>query len=122
MLDPRRLPYIGGTHSGEALSLLKFTGKATGKSVCICWRPKTQLMKRTALFLSGIVSIFLSGNVGAEQPRGTVLELHSCELYAGGCVVSSESTLGGRYMVRAWDFTGGEYAGTELKGLKVGLL
>jgi hypothetical protein len=84
--------------------------------------PKTEFMKRAALFLSGIVSMFLSGNVSAEQPRGTVLELHSCELYAGGCVVSSESTLGGRYMVRAWDFTGGEYAGTQMKGLKLAVL
>lgn len=51
-----------------------------------------------------------------------MLELHSCELYAGGCIVSSEATLGGRYMLQAWNFTGGNYADTELRGLSVALL
>ena len=53
---------------------------------------------------------------------GTVLELHSCELFAGGCVVSSEATLGGRYMLQAWNFTGGTCAGSELTGLPVAIL
>jgi len=57
-----------------------------------------------------------------EQPRGSLMEVHSCELYAGGCVVSSEATLGGRYMLRAWNFTGGSFSGTELAGLQVALL
>ena len=26
--------------------------------------------------------------VAAEVPRGNLIELHSCELYAGGCVVN----------------------------------
>src|SRR5712672_2537097 len=60
--------------------------------------------------------------VSADGPRGRMLELHSCELYAGGCVVSSESTLGGRYMLRAWNFSGGNFSGTELAGLQVALL
>jgi hypothetical protein len=60
--------------------------------------------------------------VSAEAPRGRMLELHSCELYAGGCIVSSEATLGGRYMLQAWNFTGGEYANTDLRGLSVALL
>lgn len=58
----------------------------------------------------------------AQQPRGTLLELHSCELYAGGCIVSSEATQGGRYMLRAWNFTGGQFCGIDLSGLKVALL
>src|SRR5205814_8286818 len=31
-------------------------------------------------------------------------------------------TLGGRYMLRAWNFTGGSFAGSELAGLQVALL
>jgi hypothetical protein len=60
--------------------------------------------------------------VSAEVPRGRMLELHSCELYAGGCVVSSEATLGGRYMLQAWNFTGGEFANADLRGLSVALV
>jgi len=50
------------------------------------------------------------------------MELHSCELFAGGCVVSSEATLGGKYMLQAWNFTGGSYAGRDLAGLQVAIL
>ncbi len=60
--------------------------------------------------------------VSADVPRGRMLELHSCELYAGGCVVSSEDTLGGRYMLQAWNFTGGEVANADLRGLSVALV
>jgi len=79
-------------------------------------------MKTLAFFLAIVTSAGLSSLRAADQPRGSLLELHSCELYAGGCVVSSESPLGGRYMFRAWDFTGGTFAGTDLQGLQVALL
>lgn len=79
-------------------------------------------MKTVALLLTGLCCA-LAGATGAVEPaRGTLLELHSCELYAGGCVVSSESTLGGRYMVRAWNFRSGAAAGTSLAGLSVAIL
>jgi hypothetical protein len=78
-------------------------------------------MKTVASLLIGIAFVF--GQSGqAAAPRGNVMELHSCELYAGGCIVSSESTIGGRYMLRAWNFTGGSFAGTDLMGLKLALL
>ena len=67
-------------------------------------------------------ALALSNSFAADAPRGSLLELHSCELFAGGCVVSSEAPLDGRYMLRAWDFTGGSFAGTELAGLKVAVL
>jgi hypothetical protein len=66
-------------------------------------------------------SLSLSASNG-DQPRANLLELHSCEVYAGGCVVSSEATLGGRYMLRAWNFTGGSFAGTEFAGLRLAVL
>jgi hypothetical protein len=77
-------------------------------------------MKKLMLAFVGLV--FVTSRVDAEQPRGNVVELHSCELYAGGCVVSSEATLGGRYMFRAWEFTSGTFAGAEFAGLNVAVL
>jgi hypothetical protein len=79
-------------------------------------------MKKLA-FLSAIFScLCLYPAFANDQPRGSLMEVHSCELYAGGCVVSSEATLGGRYMLRAWNFNGGSFAGTDLAGLQVALL
>jgi hypothetical protein len=77
-------------------------------------------MKKLAFILVGVLCA--GALPAAEAPRGNLLELHSCALYAGGCVVSSQSTLGGRYMLRAWQFTGGGYAGTDLAGLQLALL
>ena len=79
-------------------------------------------MKRFTLVLTGILSFGIPTLFAGEAPRGNLLELHSCELYAGGCTVSSEATQGGRYMVRVWDFSSGEFNGASLKGLKVALL
>jgi hypothetical protein len=58
----------------------------------------------------------------ASAPRGQVAELHSCEVYAGGCVVSAESTMGGRYVLRAWHFESGRFRGVDLAGLSLALL
>jgi hypothetical protein len=57
-----------------------------------------------------------------ETLHGDLLELHSCQLYIGGCIASSESPQDGRYLLRVWNFTGGSYAGTPLRGLQVALL
>ncbi len=51
-----------------------------------------------------------------------MLELHSCELFAGGCVVSSQSTLQGKYMLQAWHVNSGSWDGATLRGLQVALL
>lgn len=58
----------------------------------------------------------------AEAPRGDLVELHSCEVYTGGCTASAEATLEGRWMLRAWTFESGEFAGSDLSGLSVALL
>lgn len=79
-------------------------------------------MRKLAFVLTGIVSFSLSALPAAETPRGDLLELHSCELYAGGCIVSSEAPLDGRYMLRAWSFAGGSFAGRDLAGLRVAML
>jgi hypothetical protein len=58
----------------------------------------------------------------ADRPQGELLELHSCQLYIGGCIASSEATQDGHYLLRVWDFSGGLYNGTSLRGLTVALL
>jgi len=79
-------------------------------------------MKKMAFLAAILGCVSLHPVFADDQPRGSLMEVHSCELYAGGCVVSSESTLGGRYMLRAWNFSGGSFSGTELAGLQVALL
>ena len=79
-------------------------------------------MKKFTLLLIALTS-FLSANLyAASQPRGTLLELHSCELYAGGCIVSSEEPMDGRYMLQVWNFTGGNFDGVDFAGLKLAVL
>jgi hypothetical protein len=79
-------------------------------------------MKRLTFVFTGYLSLILSAAAANETPRGSVLELHSCELYAGGCTVSAEAPQGGKYMLRVWDFSGGNFKNTELKGLQLAVL
>jgi len=79
-------------------------------------------MKRIAFVLLALGSLTVGRALAVDQPRGSVLELHSCELYAGGLVISSEATLGGRYMLQAWNFTGGTVDGASLAGLQLAAL
>jgi hypothetical protein len=58
---------------------------------------------------------------GAE-PVGEFVELHSCDLYTGGCTASSESTLLGRQLFRVWSISEGTWNNQNLAGLKVALL
>ena len=58
----------------------------------------------------------------AEMPRGELLELHSCQLYIGGCIASSEAMQDGQYLLRVWSISGGSYEGSPLRGLNVALL
>jgi hypothetical protein len=81
-----------------------------------------KVMKRSILLLTLALGFSTNFVSATEIPRGSLLELHSCELYAGGCTVSSEATQGGRYMLRVWDFSGGGFNGANLKGLQVALL
>jgi hypothetical protein len=62
------------------------------------------------------------GALADTQPGGKLIELHSCEVYAGGCTVSSEAPQGGRYMLQVWDLTSGSWQGVKLSGLKVAVL
>src|SRR5690242_21656551 len=80
-------------------------------------------MKSVAFTLLTACCFFCRVGLAEDQPpRGSVLELHSCELYAGGCIVSSEATLDGRYMLRAWNFSDGSFNRTALAGLNLAVL
>jgi hypothetical protein len=78
-------------------------------------------MKRWLAF----IVTFLLGTFGlrAEQaPRGELLELHSCQVYIGGCIASAEATQDGRYLLRVWSFSTGAHNGVALDGVQAGLL
>jgi len=76
------------------------------------------------LMASIAVAFFLTGASlrAAENLHGDLLELHSCQLYIGGCIASSESPQDGRYLLRVWNFDGGSHDGIPLGGLQVALL
>jgi hypothetical protein len=75
---------------------------------------------KTYLFFCSLF-FALQACFGAE-PTGEFVELHSCDLYTGGCTASSESTLLGRQLFRVWSISQGIWAGQNLAGLKVALL
>lgn len=78
-------------------------------------------MKKLLLF-AGFAGFIVSSVLAGDAPRGSLLELHSCEVYAGPCVVSSESPQEGRCMARAWEFNGGSFNGVNFQGLQVAVL
>ena len=75
---------------------------------------------KIAVFLS---SLFMSlrACLGAD-PSGEFVELHSCDLYTGGCTASSESTLLGRQILRIWSINQGTWNNQDLAGLKAAVL
>lgn len=58
----------------------------------------------------------------AAEPSGEFVELHSCDLYTGGCTASSEATLLGRQRFCMWLINRGLWAGQDLAGAKLALL
>jgi hypothetical protein len=57
-----------------------------------------------------------------SAPRGRFAELHSCEVFAGPCVINSEVNQAGNYQLRVWQFDAGTKGGVPLQGLTVALL
>src|SRR5438067_11702334 len=79
-------------------------------------------MKRILPFFSTLLLLSAPFLRAAEAPAGQVIELHACELYTGGCTASAQATLGGRTLLRVWDFEKGEAGGASLAGLQVAAL
>lgn len=73
-------------------------------------------------FFAAFVAAVAHGTARADDVRGTVVELRSCELYTGGCTASAEATLGGRSMLRLWNIASGQQDGVDLAGLNVASL
>src|SRR6516165_2639228 len=80
---------------------------------------RSHAVKTSLLFCSLFVA--LRACLGLE-PSGEFVELHSCDLYTGGCTASAESTLLGRQMFRAWSIERGAWNGQDLAHLKVAVL
>jgi hypothetical protein len=57
-----------------------------------------------------------------NEPRGRFAELHSCEVFAGPCVVNSEVNQAGNYQLRIWQFDAGNLGNLPARGLTVALL
>lgn len=79
-------------------------------------------MKLLVAFVSATLLLASPGLRAEEAPRGDLLEVHSCQLYIGGCIASAEATQDGRYLLRVWSFSGGSHNGVALAGLQVALL
>jgi hypothetical protein len=68
-------------------------------------------------FLTLLLALPLAAlRVDGAEPVGEYAELHSCEVYTGGCTASAQATLGGRSVLRVWNIRSGEFAGTDLAG------
>ena len=79
-------------------------------------------MKKSLSILLSLSWLAALNVATAGQPQGKLVELHSCEVYAGGCIYSSEGTQGGRYMLQAWDISKGSWNGVDLAGLQTVVL
>jgi hypothetical protein len=79
-------------------------------------------MKTLVILLSGAMGLAMNAAIAGNAPAGNLLEVHSCEVFAGGCVVSSEAQQGGRYMLRVWEFNGGGLDGRSVSGQCVAVL
>jgi hypothetical protein len=79
-------------------------------------------MKKLFLVFTGFLGLAITAGFAAESPHGSLMEIHSCEVYAGPCTVSAEAPQEGRYMARAWDFTGGTFNDMDFTGLQIAVL
>jgi hypothetical protein len=79
-------------------------------------------MKHLSLLFASILGLTVNAALAADAPHGSLMEIHSCEVYAGPCTVSAEAPQEGRYMARAWDFTGGTFNGMDFTGLQIAVL
>jgi hypothetical protein len=80
------------------------------------------LTKKLLSVIAGVACVAVSSAFAEALPSGKLIELHSCEVFAGGCTISSESEQGGKYRLQVWDLDGGSWQGVDLTGLKVAVL
>lgn len=85
-------------------------------------KTKLNMSLKNLSLLIGLGCLTASRALAGDQPQGKLIELHSCEVYAGPCMIGSEAALGGRQTVQVWDIAGGSWQGVNLSGLQVALL
>ena len=73
-------------------------------------------MKRTFLAAS---LVLLAAPAFAGSVRGEYVEARTAEVFAGGCLMSSQAETMGKTAVLAWHVTQGVYDGQKLDGLSV---
>ena len=68
-------------------------------------------MKTLMAFAAALALMMLAAQTlqAADAARGDLLEIHSCQVYIGGCIASSEATQDGRYRLRVWGFPSGAF-------------
>lgn len=101
---------------------LIFSGKTIGTAYFGAVSARTCLLAASALFVFVALPPALAAHTDPNAPRGRFVELHSCELFAGSCIVSAEANVTGNYVLRVWQFDHGAIAGIPLQGLSVALL
>ena len=74
-------------------------------------------MKR--ILFAAAAMLVASRAMAAGPITGEYVEARTAEVFAGGCIMSSEAETIGRQAVLAWHFTGGQYEGQRLGGLSV---
>jgi len=75
------------------------------------------IMKRT-LFAASLI-LFTVPAFAASPLRGEYVEARTAEVFAGGCVMSSQAETMGKTAVLAWHVSQGVYDGQKLDGLSI---
>ena len=63
--------------------------------------------------------VLLAGPAWADTITGSYVEARTAEVFAGGCIMSSEAETIGRQAVMAWRIDQGAFGGETLDGLRV---
>jgi hypothetical protein len=73
---------------------------------------------KPAAFLA-LATLLAATPAVADTITGQYVEARTAEVFAGGCIISSEAETIGRQAVMAWRVDSGAYAGQTLDGLRV---
>lgn len=73
---------------------------------------------KSAAFLA-LTALLAAAPVAADTITGQYVEARTAEVFAGGCIMSSEAETIGRQAVMAWRVDAGAYGGQSLDGLRV---
>ncbi len=75
-------------------------------------------MSRQVAFCIALIALAVPV-AAADALSGTYLESRTCQVYTGPCFANSETALGGREAVMAWNIETGSQGSVDLSGLSV---